>query len=293
MSASDQIMDRDFSSISPSALSLIHMKGLTSIPYARQVSLLLKGNSSGEGEESDRDLLFWVRVFHFEERYKSINNLIDQTNIKNIIELSSGFSFRGLFYSLQQEMHFIDTDLPEVIVRKAELLDAMKATEPEQKGKLELQPLNVLDKGTFEEAVMRFPPGEILIINEGLLMYLSIPEKEQLCKIIRRLLKIRGGYWITADIYTSRPDGNHTTIPYSDNNFFKYHRIEENKFANIEAARDFFRENGFEVVRVSDVNFSEISSLRYLKNYATELAEFKAQNRGERRDTWMLKASKE
>jgi hypothetical protein len=38
---------------------------------------------------------------------------------------------------------------------------------------LETLPLNALDEAQFAETVGRFPQGEIVIVNEGLLMYLN------------------------------------------------------------------------------------------------------------------------
>jgi len=40
--------------------------------------------------------------------------------IKNILEISSGYSFRSLEYTLQKGVHYIDIDLLDVIAAKKE-----------------------------------------------------------------------------------------------------------------------------------------------------------------------------
>src|SRR3982751_6367012 len=115
-------MNRNFASISPSALSLLKMKGHTSIPYAKQaVALLEKYNIESFSKNNDESFYYWVRVFHFEARYASINVLLADIQPKNILELSSGYSFRGLDYCIDHDVHFIDTNLPEVVNLKLKL----------------------------------------------------------------------------------------------------------------------------------------------------------------------------
>ena len=57
---------------------------------------------------------------HFENRYWSIDQLLNDLTIINILEISSGYSFRSLEYTRQKAVHYIDTDLPDVIAAKKE-----------------------------------------------------------------------------------------------------------------------------------------------------------------------------
>src|SRR5476651_505065 len=92
----EQDTNRDYSTISPSAKALLLMKGLTDIPFARQAAELIMLPEKYEPDYSLKDLRFWGRVVHFESRYRSIDHLLADVPIKNILEISSGFSFRGL-----------------------------------------------------------------------------------------------------------------------------------------------------------------------------------------------------
>src|SRR5689334_17213414 len=87
---------KDYSSVSPSAKSLLLMKGYTNIPYAKETAALMQGPEVFGLDFDNKDFWFWIRVMHFEVRYWSIDQLLKQTDVRNILELSSGFSFRGL-----------------------------------------------------------------------------------------------------------------------------------------------------------------------------------------------------
>ena len=239
--------ERDYSTISPSARALLFMKGYTDIPFVKQAASLITDPERNEFDAVEKNFSFWARVVHFEARYRSIDQLLADTDIKNILELSSGFSFRGLDMTMKKDVHYIDTDLPGIISQKRFLVDALQK-EGEAKGKLEILPLNVLDEEQFAERVSHFPPGRIAIVNEGLLVYLGKEEKEKLCAIVRNVLKQRGGYWITGDIYIKNERAGNT-VRFNDKlqQFLEEHRIEENKFNSFEEAETFFRNNGFTI----------------------------------------------
>lgn len=265
-------LNRDFNSISPSAKWILLMKGHTTVPYARQAAEIIQGQEKFVPDFDNKDTAFWGRTFHFESRYCSIDNLLADSPVHNILELSSGFSFRGLDLVQRRSAHYIDTDLPDMIVKKKELMKAMNIHQTPAKGSLKLLPLNVLDEKAFGEVVSRFPAGEVAIINEGLLVYLNTQEKEKLCNIIRNTLKERGGYWITADIYLKlRPRNINLGVEEKMETFFEEQQVEENRFDSFEAAEEFFRKMGFVVDKEAAVDYATLSSLPYLmKNVRPE-----------------------
>jgi hypothetical protein len=59
-------------------------------------------------------------------------------------------------------------------------------------------------------------------------------------------LRERGGVWITADVYV-RSD-THLVRDERTTAFLAAHRVEENKFADLPAARAFFEGSGFRIV---------------------------------------------
>jgi len=286
------ITNRNFNTISPSAKSLLLMKGHTNIPYARQTAELLLYPNKFIPYFDNKNITFWARVLHFEKRYWSIDQLLTDQPIKNILELSSGFSFRGLETIKKNGFHYIDTDLPDVIAIKENIITSLSDSGFNTESKLELLPLNALDQIQFNERVNRFPEGEIAIVNEGLLMYLDAFEKEELCKIIHKILKERGGYWITADIYIknqhNKPDLN---IDPDTKKFFEQHQIEKNKFDSFEDARAFFKKMGFRIDKEADVKNSKLSSLKYFLKSTSIRQLFKIRRAGKIQATWLLRVA--
>lgn len=283
---------KDFSSVSPSAKSLLMMKGYTNIPYAKQTAAQMEGSEVFDLNFNDKDFWFWARVMHFESRYWSIDQLLRQTGSKNILELSSGYSLRGLDLCVKnKDVHYIDTDLPEVITLKQNMIASLQL-DNEVAGKLELMPLNAMDVFAFNDVVSRFGEGSLTIVNEGLLMYLNLDEKKQLCSTIHSTLKQHGGCWITADIYVRRTMEQLASMPKSQSeaNFMEQHHIEENKFETYESARAFFEEQGFEVVTEATPNYQELSSMPHLIKTLPEEVRNSKQPPPRIQATWMLRA---
>lgn len=283
---------RDFTTISPSAKSVLLMKGYTTIPYAKQVADLLQGPEVFGIDFSDRDFWFWIRVMHFEARYRSIDQLLHRAGCTNVLELSSGYSLRGLHLcATNPHIHYIDTDLPEVMAAKQQVMDALQVGGDAQ-GRYELLPLNALDEQAFNEAVGRFDDGPLAIVNEGLLMYLNEAEKIQLCRHIYSALKKRGGYWITADVYVKRFGQMPAAMPQTpqEAEFLQQHHIDDNKFDDYTAARKFFEQQGFEFVEEAVVDFKELSVIPHLLEVMPPEVRDSKDPPPKIQATWMLKA---
>lgn len=293
MQSSGSTNSKDFSTISPSALSLLYLKSLTHIPYAREAAEVMKASANNQFNIQGQEFGFWARVLHFENRYWSIDQLLYDLPIKNIIELSSGFSLRGLEAIKQNDVHYIDTDLPEVIESKRKLIEAIEHDCLKgMNSQLQLMPLNALDEKQFNEAISHLPPGPIAIVNEGLLMYLNTEEKQQLCRIIHQILKQRGGYWITADIYIKRQSQG--IKPFMNDQlqqFFEQHKIEENKFDSMEAATAFFKDNGLILDKEAQPDYTKLTVLPNLMKHASSEQLERIKKAGRMQFTWRLKIS--
>ena len=283
--------NRDFASISPSARWLLLVKGYTNIPFAREAAELMEFPNKYTPDFTKRDFAFWAVVYHFEYRYLSIDHLLKDLNIKNILELSSGYSFRSLAYAKQKGVYYIDTDLPEVIAFKKDFVENLKRDRLDIEGQMELIPLNVLDKTNFHEIINHFPQGEVIIVNEGLLTYLDKQEKEKLCSIIHEVLIERGGYWITADIYLkNRQPGLGNKFGEKIKKFHEQHDTEGNSFESFKEAETFFKDMGFVIDKEAKIKHSEMSSFKYLMKSLSVRQLFKFAGKGKPQATWRLKA---
>ena len=282
-------INRNYNTISPSAKSLLLMKGHTNIPFARQTAELIVHPDKFNPDFNNKNMTFWARVLHFENRYWTIDQLLADLTIKNILELSSGFSFRGLETIKKKGFYYIDTDLPDVIAIKKHIMTFLSKNSLNTEGKLEILPLNALDQRQFHEIVTHFPDGEIAIVNEGLLMYLDTIEKEKLCAIIHKILKERGGYWITADIYLKKQiDKLDLNIDSKTQRFFEQHQIENNKFDSFEDAKTFFKRMGFRIDKEADIKSSKLSSLKYFMKSTTIKQLIRIRRAGKMQATWLL-----
>jgi O-methyltransferase involved in polyketide biosynthesis len=286
----NDLIHQNFNTISPSAKWLLYMKGHTAIPFARQTAELMKYPEKFVPDYKTRDLTFWARTVHFESRYWSIDQLLNDLPVKNILEISSGFSFRSLEKAKEKGIHYIDTDLPDVIDTKKVFIISLQNESVKLQGKLELLPMNALDEIRFREIVDRFPDGEITIVNEGLLMYLDTREKEKLCRIIRNILKERGGYWITADIYLkNKLNKLELKVDDKTQEFFEQHNIEENRFESFKEAETFFKSMGFIVDKEAKIHRSQLTSLKYLMKCLTLNQLLKFRKAGKIQTTWRLR----
>ncbi|HLI92606.1 MAG TPA: hypothetical protein VKU83_03325 [Puia sp.] len=327
----------DPSSISPSAYTLLFMKRHTEIPYIREAAALVENKlrqaeTAGAGptfipQFSTDPAGYGIFLLHFEDRYWSIDQLMADLPITNMLELSSGFSFRGLDLSRRKPVYYIDTDLPGLIAVKQSLVDDLLAgeqsaggTPPDSSaadptpgtppGHYELQTLDVLDPDAFAAIVARFPPGPLVILNEGLLVYLDTTQKEQLCTNIRKALEARGGYWITADIYIRNPADNPpagqdpaanpnpaaSPSPAASEQYTQWQawknqfQIEQKKFSGFAKAQAFFTRMGYKIDKEATPDYPRLTSLPFLRTTAGPqfLEHLRQRGRLRLRTTWRL-----
>ena len=287
---SNESTKRDYSSISPSARQLLLLKGFSDIPFAEQAAKLMLHPKTYINNLDNMEFAFKARLMHFESRYRSIDQLFEGLPIRNILELSSGFSFRGLDLVQRKGVTYIDTDLAEVIDTKKNFVEALTPPNANPPGKLQIVPLNALDEAQFKEVVALFPAGELAILTEGLLMYLNVDEKKKLFGLVRNILSQRGGYWIVADVYV-RKEIDQRNIMVNDNlqGFYEAHNIEENKFESFEEAETLFREAGLIIDKTSDLDYSNSTTYQNIQPSATAEQKEILKNAGQIRATWKLK----
>jgi O-methyltransferase involved in polyketide biosynthesis len=238
---------RDFSTISPSAKSLLLVKSQTSLPFARAASELLWGAEYVEQASRKADATPGAaqRRRHFEIRAQSLDDALRELGATRVLEIAAGLSFRGLAMAARGDVFYLDTDLPAIAAVKADLV--AKLHPGPLIGTLTVRPLDALDAEAFRIAVNEIPPGPLAIVHEGLLMYLDDAEKVRLAASVRDALLERGGAWITADVYVRSE--THLVREEHTKKFLEDHRVEDNKFADFGAAQAYFEANGFTITR--------------------------------------------
>jgi O-methyltransferase involved in polyketide biosynthesis len=238
---------RDFSTISPSAKALHLVKAQTTLPYARRSAELLWGTEAVAAAEREAaaNPEAAKRRRHFELRARSLDEALEHLGATRVLELAAGLSFRGLALAEHSGIFYVDTDLPEIAALKASLVPTLHPAP--MAGTLRVDALDALDTVAFRSAIGGIPAGPIVIVHEGLLMYLDEDEKAHLAASVRDALLKRGGAWVTADVYVRSSAG--VFREERTKQFLEEHRVEEKKFADLGAAEAFFTTHGFSVTR--------------------------------------------
>ena len=233
--------------VSDTALSLLYMKAVARLPWMREAAGALGGGWSVEAQERSLGEPFLRGVAHFEDRYRSVSELVGKTRCDAVLEFGAGFAFRGLDPDLPAQPPYLDTDLPDIIRRKSVLLADLEAAHgPFGRTGYRLAPLDVLEEGALAELAGSAGEGPICLVNEGLLLYLDGDAKTRLCDAIVSVLRQRGGEWVTGDVYVRT-----AMVPSpasAGEDFRRRFRIRENSFASFEAAERWFAARGLRVL---------------------------------------------
>jgi len=198
-------MPADSSLISVTAKVAAYYRQFSDIPFAEEVAKRIGADAAFDqilrehGLEREK-LTFYAPMF--EARYKSITQLILQSGTSQVLELASGYSLRGLDLTRSGAVRYVETDLPDVVAAKLTLLDEVR-----QHHAIRRSPQHVvttadaLDFDAVRSSAAVLDRGRALtVLCEGLIMYLSNEQTEQLATNIRRLLgEFAGGCWITPD----------------------------------------------------------------------------------------------
>ncbi len=197
-------MSIDFQKVSLTAKLAAYMRQYTDIPFAREVARALRAQEAFEQllaaqHMRPEDLLWYAPIF--EVRYKSIAEMLRRSGLKQVLELASGFSLRGLVTTRDASLTYVESDLEDLTAEKTTLVSDLcqqyKLAFPEN---LHFAAANALDENQLWAAVKNFQLNQpIAVINEGLLLYLSSDEMETLAKNVCNLLANFGGLWITPD----------------------------------------------------------------------------------------------
>ena len=159
--------------VTDTAKELITFKAATTtIPYAKEIAKYFSIDNP-----LNSDFGFWASVLHFEMRYLSLDFFLEKSVSSAVLELSAGYSLRGLEYtSKNPDRIYFDTDLRTVMNEKMEMLKRLNIPVP---GNFKFQESDVLNPGSILTK-----DQDLLIINEGLLMYFDREKQSQILKNI-------------------------------------------------------------------------------------------------------------
>jgi O-methyltransferase involved in polyketide biosynthesis len=265
----------EFDRISPTALMVAYARAFADIPYSKDLSRLVNAQSVVEnllGQKLEQVAEIAILI---ESRYRAINQLIanHRTNSPEkpcqIIEIASGLLPRGMDMSKDPDVTFIESDLPLMINQKASLVKALVGDRPN----LHFVPIDVTSNQLADCRQYLNPDESLTVLSEGLLMYLSHNQKQQVFKNIQELLQIYGGVWVTPDFVTVEAINRRKQI---SPNLEKISQmvsrlsdrpIEDTYFQNSEEIEDFIASQGFKCDRtpVLELIHQQLEQLTCLK----------------------------
>lgn len=238
-----------YEAISPTAWLVAYRRTFTDIPLCGDIFSELE--KLPRPKELTPELMRPEMAPQFEARYKLIDKLFRKIGIKQVLELASGLSPRGLNLALEG-ITYVEVDLAKVLDIKRNVIKRLKNSDKIGDIKnLYLENGNVLSLTDLKKAAKHFNPKlPIAIINEGLMRYLNFEEKRKLAGNIHTLLSRFGGVWITSDISLKKTQEGENQV-----NTGHIKRISEmtgvdivgNRFENVTQGKKFFNDLGFSI----------------------------------------------
>ena len=245
----------DHSKISVTAKLVAYYRQFSDIPFAKDVARYTGAEKAfqdfirADGLNPD-DLIEYAPIL--EARYKSIVSLILKSGIGQVLELASGFSLRGLAMTRDPAIAYVESDLRELTAEKTRLIGEIRSQyRLENDGNHHIAVANALHPDELSAAVRPLTPGrKLVIVNEGLIQYFSVSERETLAGNVRGLLsEFGGGIWITPDFMTKadalnispeRKRFRQALTGVTERSFY------DSAFDTDEQMEEFFKEFGFE-----------------------------------------------
>jgi len=235
----------DFRRISVTALIPAFGRGeFTDIPYAKEMLSFLRarGLTPDDGPWSERAAHNYAPFF--EARFKSVNQVLEERGVMQVLELAAGLSPRGMDLA-QRGVTYVEADLDESIEFKREIVTAVLGGIP---ANLHLCAASVVDGAGFRRCCEVFSGGPVAVTTEGLLRYLTFTEKMRLAANVHDLLSQHGGFWVTTDIHLRTWAHGHRRMVRRDQEKESLGRdLDPNYFDDLEHAQTFFEGCGFAV----------------------------------------------
>ncbi len=268
---------KPYENISTTAWTVAYRRTFSDIPYAKEIYRELeKMRLANKEPDLPDEYKFMAMVPLFEARHKLLNKLTLKANNKQILDIASGLTPRGLEMTEQADIEYVEFDLPKMMSEKRKIVDnILRHNTISKRENLHLEAGDATKLADLERATIHFKPNQPLtVITEGLLRYLNAEEKIIIAKNIKLLLARFGGVWLTPDIIykrNQRPDfiaNNERVAKLTGID------LESNKFPSIEAAQDFFNNLGFkvEIHRFMDV-YSDLVTPALLNMPISEVEE--------------------
>ncbi|MCR5421776.1 MAG: STAS domain-containing protein [Lachnospiraceae bacterium] len=193
-----------------------------------------------------------------EARFLMTNEMIRGYESKNIIDLPCGYNPRSIYFT-KEGYKYIGLDIPYIINSVSPVI---KGFQTNYSHRINYCPIDVTNYKSINDSLTNVN-GEITIVSEMLLSFLSENELKEVCDNIYKMLSFYGGCWIIMDIgckdlykNTFKAAGDNVSLSLFDNAISKLTpeiKLYQNSlYTNgTEGAANYFISKGFEIEKVS------------------------------------------
>jgi O-methyltransferase involved in polyketide biosynthesis len=198
-------MEKSYEKISPTAKLVAYLRTFTDIPYTKEIAVASGAEKTFQGlaGESAESMVRFAPIW--EARYKVTDRILGEHGITQVLEVAAGLSPRGLAMTMNPDVVYVVTDLPQVLKLEKTIAETILAKSNSHCPNLHFQAANALDMKSLSTAASAFKRGKpIAIIVEGLLTYLNRREREIIAGNIHELLEKYGGLWVASDVNTKQ-----------------------------------------------------------------------------------------
>jgi O-methyltransferase involved in polyketide biosynthesis len=268
------IEDYIHNKISPLAKCVAYLRTFSDVPFSREIAHSSDAKKAFlETFGNDTKLLSRAAPL-VEARYKAVDYLLMQHSVRNILEIASGLSPRGLAFTQDSRVQFVEADLGDIIQQKEIMArNIIRDSGVQHVNNLHFITANALNKEELMNALGSFEIAKkMAVVHDGFLPYLTRDEKSRFASYVRTILSIHGGLWIHADVSMKTrykevlkeqgvlKSAMHTISVLIDRD------METNAFEDEEDATTFFKGCGFRVERIPLSSIvGELSSAKKLR----------------------------
>ena len=249
-------LTRDFDKISPTALLVAYVRQFSDIPYTPEIAALSHAEAIADQFMAQGQKQPVMMAAVVEARYKAIEQVRAHFAHTQILELASGLLPRGMILSENPEITFIESDLTVMLHQKQRLVHQVIG----DRTNLHFLAIDATDNLNALSLNEYFQPDQpVTILCEGLLMYLTLAEKQRVFANVRSILQTYGGVWITPDFTTKAIGQMRQRDPVIREVFEKIasstnRTFVENEFDDFDHAYRFAQEQGFQMESISMVD---------------------------------------
>lgn len=149
-------------------------------------------NSEPLREMSDEETILGNALV-VEAKYRTMGRLIEETGIKTCVDLPCGYTPKAI-HMTGRGLRFVGLDLPIVI----EEVQPVMCSLGEHAARMSFGGVDATNYASLEKALQGVE-GPLCIATEGMMMYFTEDEVENVIANIGKLLTKHGGCWITPD----------------------------------------------------------------------------------------------